>query len=381
MWRRKGFTLIELLVVIAIIGILAAMVFPVFARARESARKAVCLSNLKNLDLAIQMYFADNNDAFPPAEHRSEIADYVDVLAGGPGNCELDSRAFRAATMMNPYLRWPVVLDEYAKNRDVWRCPSAKMESTANFIVPGPDWFTYESQNKDSWGGDLSFGPCFFQTMPPGWGGTVTDSIAQQLAAGAGGAGGSAANFGAATANKVFVQSYATGEQNYYDKKMSAIDDTARCPVLADGGMDPIWLLMGPVAYPDMCCAECSGIAKYTWGWDPTADDSLPQACKDVHALYWDFVDGKSDGWKSKGSRHLGGVNIAWADGHVSWVASQNFIAMGDNNELTGGIGWLDTYCGGGTTPSSYAAACGTPEPGMEFIHSDGPVGSFLGYD
>ncbi|MBN1460995.1 MAG: type II secretion system protein, partial [Armatimonadetes bacterium] len=60
--RSKGFTLIELLVVIAIIGILAAMVFPVFARARESARKAVCLSNVKNIGLAIQMYLADNND-------------------------------------------------------------------------------------------------------------------------------------------------------------------------------------------------------------------------------------------------------------------------------------------------------------------------------
>ena len=51
--RYRGFTLIELLVVIAIIGILAAMVFPVFARARESARKAVCLSNVKNIALAI----------------------------------------------------------------------------------------------------------------------------------------------------------------------------------------------------------------------------------------------------------------------------------------------------------------------------------------
>ena len=61
---RKGFTLIELLVVIAIIGILASMVFPVFARARESARKAVCLSNVKNIALAVQMYLADNNDRF-----------------------------------------------------------------------------------------------------------------------------------------------------------------------------------------------------------------------------------------------------------------------------------------------------------------------------
>ena len=74
--RRRGFTLIELLVVIAIIGILAAMVFPVFARARESARKAVCLSNVKNIALAIQMYLSDYSDTLPPSEHRQEVLDF-----------------------------------------------------------------------------------------------------------------------------------------------------------------------------------------------------------------------------------------------------------------------------------------------------------------
>jgi prepilin-type N-terminal cleavage/methylation domain-containing protein len=84
MWRRRtGFTLIELLVVIAIIGILAAMVFPVFARARESARKAVCLSNVKNIALALQMYLTDNNDTFPPYEHRQEALDYSSAAPGG----------------------------------------------------------------------------------------------------------------------------------------------------------------------------------------------------------------------------------------------------------------------------------------------------------
>jgi len=63
--RRQGFTLIELLVVIAIIGILAAMLFPVFARARESARKTQCLSNVKNLALAFQMYLTDYDKLLP----------------------------------------------------------------------------------------------------------------------------------------------------------------------------------------------------------------------------------------------------------------------------------------------------------------------------
>ena len=54
--KRKGFTLIELLVVIAIIAILAAILFPVFSRAREQARKAACLSNLKQIGTGLMMY-------------------------------------------------------------------------------------------------------------------------------------------------------------------------------------------------------------------------------------------------------------------------------------------------------------------------------------
>ena len=62
---RRGFTLIELLVVIAVITILAAILFPVFAEARDAARRANCISNLKQISLAHQMYVQDNDDALP----------------------------------------------------------------------------------------------------------------------------------------------------------------------------------------------------------------------------------------------------------------------------------------------------------------------------
>lgn len=62
---RRGFTLIELLVVIAIIAILAAMLFPVFARARESARKASCGSNLRQITKGFLMYAQDYDESLP----------------------------------------------------------------------------------------------------------------------------------------------------------------------------------------------------------------------------------------------------------------------------------------------------------------------------
>jgi len=65
--RREGFTLIELLVVIAIIAILAAILFPVFAQAREKARSASCLSNNKQIALAFGMYKQDYDETYPPA--------------------------------------------------------------------------------------------------------------------------------------------------------------------------------------------------------------------------------------------------------------------------------------------------------------------------
>src|SRR5947209_16578789 len=63
--RQAGFTLIELLVVIAIIAILAAILFPVFAQAREKARQVTCLSNLRQVGMATQMYMQDHDETVP----------------------------------------------------------------------------------------------------------------------------------------------------------------------------------------------------------------------------------------------------------------------------------------------------------------------------
>ena len=93
---RKGFTLIELLVVIAIIAILAAILFPVFARAREKARTASCMSNVRQIALGILMYSDDHDETFPilypePYDYAKVWSYYIKpYIAGRSGTTKAD---------------------------------------------------------------------------------------------------------------------------------------------------------------------------------------------------------------------------------------------------------------------------------------------------
>jgi prepilin-type N-terminal cleavage/methylation domain-containing protein/prepilin-type processing-associated H-X9-DG protein len=104
MTSRKGFTLIELLVVIAIIAILAAILFPVFSRAREKARQASCLNNEKQLGLGLMMYCQDYDETYPYSYY------YKDPVAGGTAG----------------YYQWSFMIMPYVKNYQLFVCPSHK---------------------------------------------------------------------------------------------------------------------------------------------------------------------------------------------------------------------------------------------------------------
>src|SRR5436853_5308811 len=80
--RRGGFTLIEVLIVIAIITVLAAILYPVFAQARERARTTVCLSNLRQMGTAMELYLGDYDERFPFAGREWPQTSLVDVWGG-----------------------------------------------------------------------------------------------------------------------------------------------------------------------------------------------------------------------------------------------------------------------------------------------------------
>ena len=100
---RSAFTLIELLVVIAIIAILAAILFPVFAQAKESAKLTTCLTGVKELGLAHQMYMTDADDHF--ISNSRDVTNYCNPADGGD-----------AVVRLAPYI----------KNYDIWYCPTRK---------------------------------------------------------------------------------------------------------------------------------------------------------------------------------------------------------------------------------------------------------------
>ena len=96
---RRGFTLIELLVVIAIIAILAAILFPVFARAREKARCTSCLSNLKQIGLGLAMYISDYDETWPSMQVFGDSS----VYASAPWWCL--GQYGGIATLLQPYVK------------------------------------------------------------------------------------------------------------------------------------------------------------------------------------------------------------------------------------------------------------------------------------
>jgi len=223
---HKGFTLIELLVVIAIIAILAAILFPVFARARENARRASCQSNLKQIGLGIMQYVQDYDERYPM---------YRGPASGSP---------------IRPY-GWADVIQPYVKSIQVLQCPS---DSGAYTEDPGETGYVDYAYNL--WIGGYG---------PTSKGGGM--SLAQLTQ----------------PSVSVLVLDYATGTAGAY---------TVGNASPSDGSTS------GTCNYYGVAETGCIGLARIA------ATDSR---------------------------RHLDGVNLLFADGHVKWTKAADTLGRLSN--------------------------------------------------
>jgi prepilin-type N-terminal cleavage/methylation domain-containing protein/prepilin-type processing-associated H-X9-DG protein len=114
--KRIGFTLIELLVVIAIIAIIAAILFPVFAQAREKARAIRCVSNMRQIMASVRMYAQDYDEQSVFHWLSPVQVNPTDPVPSPPGGV---------------YLTWMELVHPYIRNRDIFLCPSAPLEPSA----------------------------------------------------------------------------------------------------------------------------------------------------------------------------------------------------------------------------------------------------------
>lgn len=131
--RTGGFTLIELLVVIAIIAILAAILFPVFAQAREKARQTSCLSNVKQIGIAVMMYSQDYDETLPETGWDGPCSSPQPT---GPGTWRVNDDQFSGV------FSFPIASAPYIKNWNIFQCPSDSSKGGFNKL----NSYCYEAQ-------------------------------------------------------------------------------------------------------------------------------------------------------------------------------------------------------------------------------------------
>lgn len=239
--QNKGFTLIELLVVIAIIAILAAILFPVFAQARESARTISCLSNEKQISLGITQYVQDYDERFPIWQYAVAVPPRTKDPNGG--------------NYAEAHMGWDEACQPYIKNKSLLWCPSV--------ASPGNDYNAGVDKKSDSdWTGSLNY-----------------------------------------ATNCRLVGKYT----NDSPAGLAALSYPAQTILLSENGAQG----------SEGACR----IENNEWGWAGTQTDAM---------AFQTFDPSKRPGPLT---RHKGGSNYAFSDGHAKWISSS---ALGLKTDNTG---------------------------------------------
>ncbi|MDX1934109.1 MAG: DUF1559 domain-containing protein [Capsulimonadales bacterium] len=272
-----AFTLIELLVVIAIIAILAAILFPVFAQAREKARQTSCLSNMKQMNTAVMMYVQDYDERFPnPAMFCNRVANPLNANDTPGGSAGIG--------------RWPTWLwciYPYIKNWDVYNCPSDG-NSIAGTDFVNRYYYTSYGYNYGYFADFTSEYMCpGASATTHGWPGISLASVLRP------------ANI------------------------ITFVDNSGKEPGTRSAG--GYWLAGSTINPPDANPSEKTFYAPSDTGWG--------NGCKSYHGLdegnKWDQLGGVHP-------RHSDGANAAFSDGHVKWF---RLSALANGYSNTGGAG------------------------------------------
>jgi len=305
---RKGFTVVELLVVLVIAGLLAALLLPVFGQARAKAQTRTCLSNVRALAQAIQLYNDDWGRLFPDIADQTAI-DYFNHQQPGWHGGHICNRSRKG----NPYLRPQVILASYLSSPSLWRCPQATLEGHPEWIVPaGRDGYWLNNYRDDPHWRKGAGGPCHY-AFPPGWGGDLTDSFVQgprlppqQLTAGG------------------FAMSIAPND-SLNGLVPDSMSEPGKYIVVADGGtFVPVIYEAVQVAFPQRKMAALttdpeSGCCTPDWincSWSRNCGLTTEQKHKVL-------AEAK---FRRSLTRHHGGVNLGFLDGHAAWVSSDVLI-------------------------------------------------------
>lgn len=277
---RKGFTLIELLVVIAIIAILAAILFPVFAQARDKARSASCLSNLKQVATASLMYVQDYDETIMPARTQA------------------DFKSANGAACNRGFSPWVVLIQPYTKNWTMMRCPSQPEDpfdiwGTNASSIPECNWALWPSYGIN-WNylqkttGDNA------GCVENGWcpGGLPNISIAQ---------------IKSPAATVFCTDTKAVGTSTGWFS--SFVVDSPACN---QDYRNNAWY--------------CGTYSNHGWGTGNTVGETN------------NFAGGKGGGTGLFHARHNGGGNVAFCDGHTKWM-TPGALAAGTNWTKNSAVG------------------------------------------
>jgi len=286
---KRGFTLIELLVVIAIIAILAAILFPVFAQARASARTAVCLSNLKQVGLSVMMYTNDYDEAFP-----------LSTISG------MTAPANHGGTLV-AYASWKHLCQPYAKNLQIMWCPDSLANFTniydPNTLIPAVGWPGYE------FSGDMASNDC--NPASPVYTGDPLCALSngQYFTRGyvLNWMFGASVQYGAAAGSL-------TGAGGY-----NVLMTLASIPEAAETGLILDTKNVEAFSYPDSMnrCWQEQGPGGGKGQWNPGV---TPNCCTDPTSP---TGFRRPFGWWTI---HKKGIQLAFADGHAKWERHQAYI-------------------------------------------------------